>query len=304
VILGVMFASLVMSVAIPDAFDDRSLVFVLGYLAIQIGRTAFSIWALRGHELQRNFIRILCWFSFSAIFWIAGSLVGGDWQLALWVAAIALETGAAFVGYWVPDLGATQASEWTISLEHFIERCQLFVIIALGESIIITGGTFSDDEISTSRSAAFVTAFVGSVAYWWIHFLRSTRMSREVEDATNAGSVGRWVSYATVPVIAGIIASAVGDELVIAHPSGHLETAWLWVIEGGPAVFLAGQVLLELTLTRRVSPTSIGGLVAILAVAPFLTGVSPLAAIITVTAILVAVAVADTLRTGRRRAEP
>ena len=88
-----------------------------------------------------------------------------------------------------------------------------FIIIALGESIIITGGTFSDDAITGMRTAAFVTAFVGSVAFWWIHFLRVIRVFRETEEVPDAGRVGRLLSYATVPVIAGIIVSAVGDEL-------------------------------------------------------------------------------------------
>ncbi len=270
--------------------------FVSGYLAIQIGRTAFSIWALKDHPLQRNFLRILCWFGFASLFWIAGAFANDRWQLTLWIIAIALETVAAFTGYWVPSLGATQTSEWTISSEHFVERCQLFIIIALGESIIITGGTFSDDAITGMRTAAFVTAFVGSVAFWWIHFLRVIRVFRETEEVPDAGRVGRLLSYATVPVIAGIIVSAVGDELAITHPSGHMEDAWLWVITGGPALFIAGQALLDFTTARIVSITSVAGLIAIVVVAPFLDDVSPLVASITITAILLAVATADTAR--------
>src|SRR3712207_1822786 len=47
VLVAVMLASLVMSVAIPEAFAERGLMFALAYVAIQVGRTAFTFVALR-----------------------------------------------------------------------------------------------------------------------------------------------------------------------------------------------------------------------------------------------------------------
>src|SRR5918911_2004526 len=49
-LVGLMFASLLMSVAIDDAFDDRAWLFVTGYLLFQVGRCAFLIVALRGRR--------------------------------------------------------------------------------------------------------------------------------------------------------------------------------------------------------------------------------------------------------------
>jgi low temperature requirement protein LtrA len=42
-LVGLMFASLLMSVAIGDAFDGRAWLFVSGYLLLQVGRSAFLI---------------------------------------------------------------------------------------------------------------------------------------------------------------------------------------------------------------------------------------------------------------------
>ena len=47
-LVGLMFASLLMSVAIDDAFDDRAWLFVTGYMLLQVGRAAFLVVALRG----------------------------------------------------------------------------------------------------------------------------------------------------------------------------------------------------------------------------------------------------------------
>jgi low temperature requirement protein LtrA len=62
-LVAVMLASLLMSVAIPEAFGGRGLMFALAYAAIQVGRTAFVLIALGGtHPLSRNFQRVLSWY--------------------------------------------------------------------------------------------------------------------------------------------------------------------------------------------------------------------------------------------------
>src|SRR5918997_3379111 len=60
-LVGLMFASLLMTVAIPDAFDDRAWLFVTGYLTLQLGRLAFLIAALRGRPLGEHFVNDLAW---------------------------------------------------------------------------------------------------------------------------------------------------------------------------------------------------------------------------------------------------
>ena len=295
-IVGLMFASLVMSVALPEAFGSRGMVFALAYVTIQIGRTLFCIWATRGHELQRNFVRVGSWFAVAAIPWIGGAFADGAWRAALWTLALGIEIVGGFVGFYVPGLGRTRTAEWTISVDHLVERCQLFVIIALGESIVVTGATFSDAEFSAGRIAAFVVAFLGSVAMWWIHFLNSIRMSAMPPKNRDAGGFGRIISYTVVVVIAAIVVSAVGDELVIAHPSGHTEAAWLLVIFGGPALFVAGQALIQLAAFGTVPGSSIVGLVAFAILAPTMASAPPLAAAIAATAVLLGSAAFDTVR--------
>ena len=59
--------------------------------------------------------------------------------------------------------------------------------------------------------------------------------------------------YAHLVMVAGIVATAVGDELVIAHPLGHTQPAWVAVILGGPALFLAGRARFEYAVFGRVS---------------------------------------------------
>ena len=60
-----MLGRLVMSAAVPAAFDGHALVFGGIYVAVQVGRTLFFIWALRGHHLQARGWRVLFSFSLS-----------------------------------------------------------------------------------------------------------------------------------------------------------------------------------------------------------------------------------------------
>ena len=73
---------------------------------------------------------------------------------------------------------------------HFAERFQLFVIIALGETIVITGATTADLELNLSRLVAFGLAFLGTAALWWLYFdyVAPTAQERLDRDRTAHGS--------------------------------------------------------------------------------------------------------------------
>src|SRR5919199_3874671 len=139
-LVAVMLASLVMSVAIPEAFGERGLMFAIAYVAIQVGRTLFVVLALdKSSSLGRNFQRILAWFAIPAVLWVVGGLFEGGARYVLWVLALALEYGGPVTGFYTPGLGRSRTEVWTVEGSHLAERCQLFVIIALGESILVTG---------------------------------------------------------------------------------------------------------------------------------------------------------------------
>src|SRR3712207_5014210 len=145
-LVALMLVSLLMSVAIPEAFGERGLMFALAYVAIQVGRTAFAVLALYGasHPLSGTFWRILAWLVAAGVLWVAGGLVEGGARYVLWLLALAVDYAGPVMRYRTPGLGSSRTEEWTIEGTHFAERCQLFIIIALGESILVTGTTFGE----------------------------------------------------------------------------------------------------------------------------------------------------------------
>jgi low temperature requirement protein LtrA len=255
-LVALMLVSLVLSVAIPEAFGERGLMFALAYVTIQAGRTAFVVLALeRSSSLGRNFQRILAWFAIPAVLWVAGGLLQGEAQYVLWGIALVLEYTGPVTGFWTPGLGRSTTADWTVEGGHFAERCRLFVIIALGESILVTGTTFGEIEPSVATVSAFVVAFLGSVALWWIYFARSAEAARGTfSSSEDPGRLARSAyTYFHLPMVAGIIAVAAADELTVAHPGDHGTVASITLTLGGTALFLAGHALFKWAMFRVLS---------------------------------------------------
>src|ERR671921_709278 len=301
-LVAVMLASLVMSVAIPEAFEERGLMFALAYVTIQVGRTGFVVIALnkslgRSDPLSRNFQRIFFWLVASGVLWIIGSLLEGEARYVLWALALAVEYAGPVVGVYTPGLSRSTTEVWTVEGGHAAERCQLFVILALGESILVTGTTFGEIETSVATVAAFVVAFLGSAALWWIYFARAAEAAREVfASSEDPGRIARSAyTYFHLPMIAGIIAVAAADELVVAHPYYLGTPASIALTLGGTALFLTGHAFFKWTVFGELSFPRLVAIVALAVLIPVGFAIPALALAIAAALIVVGVAAWDAL---------
>jgi low temperature requirement protein LtrA len=292
-LVAVMLASLVMSVAIPGAFGESGLMFALAYVAIQVGRTGFAVLALDAyHPLSGGFRRILAWFVAAGMLWVAGGLFEGEARYALWLVALTVDYSGPVARYWTPGLGRSRTEEWTIEGTHFAERCQLIVIIALGESILVTGTTFGEIEASATAVAAFVVAFIGSAALWWMYFARSAHDASEaIVRSADPGRMARSAyTYSHLPMIAGIIAVAAADEMVLAHPGDPGTLASVALLLGGAALFVAGHGFFVWAASRRVLWSRFVAVLVLAALAP--VGLTVSALVLSASAALVVVLLA------------
>ncbi|MDD3798283.1 MAG: low temperature requirement protein A [Novosphingobium sp.] len=249
-LLAVMFASLVMAVAIPHAFDGNGLLFAVSYVANQVGRSVFLayIMARDRHVSARSMVRITALFTITGCLWIAGAFAAeGAVRLAWWTAAMALEYAGPILGFRLPFLGRVSPSEWVISGAHMAERCALFIIIALGEEIVVTGATFAGQSATAPHTLAFAAAFTGSVLMWWIYFdVGAKRGAELIEHHEEPGRIARNAyTYLHIPIVAGIVGTAVADEMLLAHPEARTEPALILAMCGGGAVYLAGVGLFK-----------------------------------------------------------
>lgn len=270
-LIGVMLASLGMSVALPEAFGDRGLIFAAAYVAIQVGRTLFMVAVLEtAGALHRTFVRMAVWFAASGALWLAGGLAEGSTREMLWLGALIVDYLAPAIGFATPGLGRSRTSDWNIHGGHLAERCQLLVIVALGESILLTGATTARLPLTAPTVTAFVIAFLGSVAMWWIYFSRSAEAGSEImAGSRDPGRLGRSAyTYYHLPMVAGIIVAAVGDELTIAHPNDTGTLLTTIVILGGPALYLVGQSLFKKSVFGVLPRTRFFALFVLLALVP------------------------------------
>lgn len=306
VVVALMLLSLLMAVAIPDAFGDRALLFAVPYVVLQVGRHVFLalVTADRGSPERERAVRILLWFAVAGTFWVAGAVLDDPTRTVLWLVAVLVDLAGPVSTYRVPGLPRLDPSRWDVVAAHFAERFQLFVIIALGESIVITGATTAELTLDAPRSTAFVVAFLGSAAFWWLYFGDgATRAEHRLAAAGNRSTqVARDAyTYLHVLLVAGIILAAVGDELVIAHPGEHLHLPEAAVVVAGPAVYLLAQVLFRLRISGAVSVPPLLGAVLCLACLAVSTTVPALALALLLLAVVVAVVAAEGRPTARRR---
>lgn len=297
VLVGLMFASLLMSAAIPEAFDGRAWLFVTGCLLIQIGRSLFLIIALRGRALGEHFVNDLVWEVLVGGLWIAGAISDGDARLALWGAAVVATHAGTWALHWLPGRGrAIDLSHTEIAGGHLVERFRLFFIIALGETVLTMGAAFSDEAFEVERLLALAIGFTGTVALWWCYFHRAERVGVELaERADDAGAIGWLGTWTLTLMVLALVGIAVGDELAIAHPGDDATLGFTLLTFGGPALFLLAQVFfLRKTLGHvpRSRPVGLGALAILAAATAPLTLIVGIAAS---AAVLVAVAIADTV---------
>jgi low temperature requirement protein LtrA len=219
------------------------------------------------------------------------------------VIALAIDYGGPLCTFYVPGMRKLPMTTWELETSHFAERFQLFVILALGESIVVTGATAAGEELGAARLAAFSVAFLGTAAMWWLYFNYAAAMAqRRLELTENRTQLARDAyTYLHVVMVAGVIVAAVGDELVIAHPDEVLHGAELVAVCGGPALYLLAQTLFRLRMAGSLSTKRLGGAAACVAAAG-IGAIAPALVLATLLlAILIAVIAAEQV-SGKRRA--
>jgi low temperature requirement protein LtrA len=294
-----MLGGLVLSTSIPTAFEGRGLWFAIAYAAMQVGRTVFWLVSTPPERtlVRHNAIRILAWLSASAIFWVLGGFAEGPSRLWLWAVALTIEYIAPAALFWIPKLGPSSVEAWAVEGGHMAERCAGFIIIALGEAIVVNGATFADLTWTADNVAAFLSAFVGSIAMWWIYFHKGAEAGSElISKSAESGRVARLAyTYLHMPIVGGIILSAVADELVLKHPNGHSDIRTILSTIGGPLLFLVGTILFKHSIRGFLQLSHGIGIIALAALAWFAGDLSPLVLSFLTTAILIVVAVWESI---------
>ncbi|MBX9710757.1 MAG: low temperature requirement protein A [Xanthobacteraceae bacterium] len=301
-LFGLMIAGLLLSTSIPKAFESRGLAFALAFVVMQVGRSVFTYLSIPKSQpaWRMNLLRITIWLSCSGVFWIAGGFADSAARLVLWAIAVAIEYAGPAMRFRCPGIGASSLQDWDVEGGHLAERCAGFIIIALGESIVVTGATFAESEWTAAVMIAFAVALIGSIAMWWIYFhLGAEAGSDRISESEESGRLARIAyTYMHLPIVAGIVVSAVGDEVLLAHPDGHTDMRAVLSIIGGPLVFLIGTILFKRVIRGLFQLSHLVGIGLLIVLIPLAHFFSPLELAALTTLVLLIVAAWEAISLG------
>lgn len=230
-----------MAVAVPDAFAGGALLFAVPYVLVRVlGLMLYSWVAQAAGAAQHAAVRKFCYLSSAGLVAVlVGAALGGAAQYWIWGLAILLDISAAAAG--------AADENWNLHPEHFAERHALFVIIALGETLIVAAIGLTGAQWTGQLIIVVVLAVAITCALWWSYFTRAKpALDRALESAHGAqqSTMGRDVfSLLHFPMLCGVIAYAAAIEEAVAYPERPFAAGARFALAAGLALFLGAMVL-------------------------------------------------------------
>jgi low temperature requirement protein LtrA len=296
VVFGAMVAMLVASLAVPDVFGDDAFVFACAYAVVRIAHLALYAFAGRGDRDLLAAIGRLSVGSLVAITLLfVASALDGPAQTALWVIALTCDFLGAFIG---------GGRGWRLEAGHFAERHGLIVIIAIGETIVALGASATHD-LGLGVLAAAGLGLAIAFALWWAYFdvvaIVAERRLREATGKAQLTMARDSYSYLHLPMIAGIILSAVGVKKTLLDIGEPLATVPAVALCGGVALYLGAHILFRLRNVRTLSLRRLVVTLVLVALIPVALEIPALATLAVVAALCVGLIAYEAIRYAEDR---
>ncbi|GAA2717562.1 low temperature requirement protein A [Micromonospora olivasterospora] len=204
---------------------------------------------------------------------------------------------------------------WKVrSAEHWTERYDFILIIALGESIISVGvgsNLIGQPPTWPAVLSAALSIFF-TAALWWAHFDVVGPAARialhAAQGAPRVAMARDAYAYLFLPMIAGIILFALGAEGLVQDIANPLEPFYgkaqdtdVALFFGGVICYLIGNMLFQLRTLRTLSWSRVGAVLALAAGIPLGPHLPGLAALGLLTVICVGLVTVEVLTMGAAR---
>jgi low temperature requirement protein LtrA len=297
-----MAAIFIVALTIPEAWHDLPggldgpVVLVCAYLLVRCVHLVVYAVAAAGDRGLRHQLAI-SWLPLAAgaALLVAGALSGGWTQTLLFAGALLVDWGGVYL--------TSRHGSWRIhSAAHWTERHGLFIILAIGESIVAVGVGAAEQPISTPLLLASVLGVAAAVCLWWLYFdvvsLAAEHRFVEAEGQDRARMALEAYTFGHFPIVAGIIVAALGVEGVLAHAGDGeaLGAFYAAPLYGGFALYLAGHLLFKRRMHSEFSSPPLAAAGVLLAALPAAVFLPPLAGLAGVVVILGALIVVETVR--------
>jgi low temperature requirement protein LtrA len=208
---------------------------------IQLGRTFWTLKHASNAVYHEHYVRTLLWLVVTAPLWITGAAADPDARLLWWVLAAAIDLIGRALAHPVPGR-RLHSARLPFAGGHMLERCRLFLLIALGETVLAMGAAIAAVPMTALTVVNGALALVGTVALWALAFRRAGRLTLQyVEETSDPVFASRHAGDVLTVMVAGLIALAVANEVVIAHPRESASSILRVLLYGGPVLYLLAQ---------------------------------------------------------------
>ena len=249
--LAATAVAFVMSISVGNAFEDGGAWFIVPYVIVRTLGLGLYLKVSSEHEQHLVAVRT---FALLSLLGLASALAGGfvdpSLRIWFWAGTIVLDFIAAGVG------GRTAG--WELHLPHFTERHGLFVIIALGESLIAAGvgavALRTPDMMPVAIAAVVLTCIL-----WWSYFGWFKDDLEEAFEETTPEQQAPFArdaySFLHFPMLAGVIGIAVAVEELMKHPTDPVHTETLIALGAGIFLFAGSAGLAHFRARKKVLAT-------------------------------------------------
>ncbi|MGH2969079.1 MAG: low temperature requirement protein A, partial [Solirubrobacteraceae bacterium] len=219
-----------MAIAIPQAYADRGLLFAGGYCALRL-----LLWVVRHGQAGFREIRVepfaVSLFVAGPLF-VLGALAPTEVRVAVWTVAVVIEMLTP----------AVLTREARFETTHLPERFGLFLIIALGETVVAVGANATTISLGPATAGALVLCFAIMTLLWWSYFHYGAPAARHSlsTDPVQARIARDVFSYAHLVYVIAIICIAVGMKKALLHPLDVPHSLTELMLAPGVGLYLAG----------------------------------------------------------------
>ena len=255
-LFGVGLGCLVMAIAIPLAYDSGGMQFALAFWAARI-----LIWGRYATQYRAKVFSALglSVFLVGPIV-VVGALLPDTIREIVWVLAALIDLGlVSFFG--------RQHELIHYDRSHLMERYGLFVLIALGESIVDLSLPLARQAtaIRSGDLLAVAVCFVVVCLLWWTYFDHANAaITAALSGAREHVVLSRHLAYGHFGVVGGIVMIAVGFENMVGQPFATMTFTHLNLLYGGAILMLVSMVYLRWAVARLVRAGRAGAVVALL----------------------------------------
>ncbi|MFI6846899.1 low temperature requirement protein A [Kitasatospora sp. NPDC050467] len=291
-ILGVGLAGLFMALAVPGAYEGRGVLLGAGYWA---ARVVLLVMLIRVPGVWRGPYGVGVLVSGPLL--VVGGLLPEGPRMVLWSLAALCDLSG-------PVLFRNRLAKVAYHPSHMPERFALFLLVALGESIVGIGATAAGARLDAAELGAVAAAFTISCGLWWQYFVYAADAMRHAVTVADSRRdvIRRVFQYGHLALVAGVIAVAVGFGETVADPRQVLGAGSVALLYGGCGLYLLTFGYTRWMMFRAVSTTRIVAAAVVLGLVPVMVRLPALVVLVTLAVLLVALNVVEHVRVGRAAA--